>query len=170
MLIIAEVGEVERFPALAWASLTPTVRSSDAKVRLGGKSSGSTALRWALLEAAQNTALGGAPAEGHVRADRQAPLTTHSQGGARKTPADPCATTACATGRSSGRLARLVVSLTRIAGSNKPRSFRNLDFPCRSPQSLRRWEYASACSASDMGCRRPLSHRFPPDKPHVSWL
>src|SRR5215204_6362565 len=37
MLIIAEVGEVERFPSArhlcAWAGLTPTVRSSDGKAR-----------------------------------------------------------------------------------------------------------------------------------------
>ena len=39
MLIIAEVGEIERFQTArklcAWAGLTPTVRSSDGKARLG---------------------------------------------------------------------------------------------------------------------------------------
>jgi transposase len=39
MLIIAEVGEIDRFPdarhLCAWAGLTPTVRSSDGKARLG---------------------------------------------------------------------------------------------------------------------------------------
>jgi transposase len=58
MLIIAEVGEIARFPdarhLCAWAGLTPTVRSSDGKARLGHISrQGSPALRWALVEAAQ---------------------------------------------------------------------------------------------------------------------
>ncbi|MBV9165872.1 MAG: IS110 family transposase [Solirubrobacterales bacterium] len=39
MLIIAEIGDVRRFPTArhlcAWAGLTPTVRSSDGKARLG---------------------------------------------------------------------------------------------------------------------------------------
>jgi transposase len=39
LLVIAEVGEVARFPTphklCAWAGLTPTVRSSDGKARLG---------------------------------------------------------------------------------------------------------------------------------------
>jgi transposase len=39
MLVIAEVGDVSRFPSArhlcAWAGLTPTVRSSDGKARLG---------------------------------------------------------------------------------------------------------------------------------------
>ena len=53
MLIIAEVGEISRFPdarhLCAWAGLTPTVRSSDGKARLGHISrQGSPALRWAL--------------------------------------------------------------------------------------------------------------------------
>ena len=60
MLIIAEIGDIERFPSArhlcAWAGLTPTVRSSDAKARLGHISRlGSGTLRWALVEAAQNT-------------------------------------------------------------------------------------------------------------------
>jgi transposase len=66
MLIIAEVGEIERFPTArtlcAWAGLTPTVRSSDGKVRLGRISRmGSCAVRWALVEAAQKSVLGGGP-------------------------------------------------------------------------------------------------------------
>jgi transposase len=66
MLIIAEVGEIERFQSArklcAWAGLTPTVRSSDGRARLGRISRmGSRALRWALVEAAQKTALGGGP-------------------------------------------------------------------------------------------------------------
>jgi transposase len=66
MLVIAEVGEVERFPSArhlrAWAGLTPTVRSSDGKARLGHISRlGSSALRWALVEAAQHATRGGGP-------------------------------------------------------------------------------------------------------------
>jgi transposase len=66
MLIIAEVGEIDRFPdarhLCAWAGLTPTVRSSDGKARLGHISrQGSPALRWALVEAAQKCTTGGGP-------------------------------------------------------------------------------------------------------------
>ena len=66
MLIIAEVGDVARFPTArhlrAWAGLTPTVRSSDGKARLGHIShQGSPALRWALTEAAQKIPTGGGP-------------------------------------------------------------------------------------------------------------
>jgi len=66
MLIIAEIGEIERFPdachLCAWAGLTPTVRSSDGKARLGRISrQGSPALRWALVEAAQKCTTGGGP-------------------------------------------------------------------------------------------------------------
>ena len=66
MLIIAEVGEVKRFPTAKhlcqWAGLAPTVRSSDGKARLGHISrQGSTILRWALTEAAQHTPTGGGP-------------------------------------------------------------------------------------------------------------
>ena len=66
LLIIAEIGEVKRFPTAkhlcAWAGLTPTVRSSDGKARLGHISrQGSTILRWALTEAAQHTPTGGGP-------------------------------------------------------------------------------------------------------------
>jgi transposase len=66
MLIIAEIGEVKRFPTAKhlcqWAGLTPTVRSSDGKARLGHISrQGSTILRWALCEAAQHVPTGGGP-------------------------------------------------------------------------------------------------------------
>jgi transposase len=66
MLIVAEIGAIERFPSArhlcAWAGLTPTVRSSDAKARLGHISrQGSAALRWALVEAAQKACQGGGP-------------------------------------------------------------------------------------------------------------
>lgn len=66
MLVIAEVGDVGRFPTArhlcAWAGLAPTVRSSDGKARLGHISrQGSPALRWALTEAAQKIPTGGGP-------------------------------------------------------------------------------------------------------------
>src|ERR687887_404011 len=66
MLVIAEVGDITRFPSArhlcAWAGLTPTVRSSDGKTRLGHISGqGSPALRWALVEAAQHAPTGGGP-------------------------------------------------------------------------------------------------------------
>src|SRR5258708_23534652 len=66
MLILAEVGEIERFPdarhLCAWAALTPTVRSSDGKARLGHITRhGSPMLRWALAEAAQKCTTGGGP-------------------------------------------------------------------------------------------------------------
>src|SRR5436309_9520058 len=66
MLVIAEVGDIARFASArhlcAWAGLTPTVRSSDGKARLGHISGqGSPALRWALVEAAQHAPTGGGP-------------------------------------------------------------------------------------------------------------
>jgi transposase len=66
MLVIAEVGDIGRFTTArrlcSWAGLTPTVRSSDGKARLGHISSqGSRPLRWALVEAAQHAATGGGP-------------------------------------------------------------------------------------------------------------
>jgi transposase len=66
MLIVAEIGAIERFPSArhlcAWAGLPPTVRSSDARARLGHISGqGSKALRWALVEAAQKACQGGGP-------------------------------------------------------------------------------------------------------------
>jgi transposase len=66
MLVIAEVGDVTRFQTArqlcCWAGMTPTVRSSDLRTRLGHIShQGSPALRWALVEAAQHAARGGGP-------------------------------------------------------------------------------------------------------------
>lgn len=63
MLVIAEVGDITRFASArrlcSWAGLTPTVRSSDGKARLGHISGqGSPPLRWALVEAAQHAASG----------------------------------------------------------------------------------------------------------------
>jgi transposase len=70
MLVIAEVGDIGRFATArrlcSWAGLTPTVRSSDGRARLGHISrQGSPPLRWALVEAAQHAARGGGP----LRAD-----------------------------------------------------------------------------------------------------
>src|SRR3954467_1552204 len=66
MLVIAEVGDITRFATArrlcSWAGLTPTVRSSDGKARLGHISGqGSPPLRWALVQAAQHAAGGGGP-------------------------------------------------------------------------------------------------------------
>jgi transposase len=66
MLVIAEVGDIGRFASArhlcAWAGLTPTVRSSDGRARLGHiTGQGSPALRWALVEAAQHAGRGGGP-------------------------------------------------------------------------------------------------------------
>jgi transposase len=66
MLIIAEIGDVTRFPSArhlcSWAGLAPTVRNSDQRVRLGHISGqGSPTLRWALVEAAQHAGRGSGP-------------------------------------------------------------------------------------------------------------
>jgi transposase len=66
MLVIAEVGEIERFPnarkLCAFAGLTPTIRSSDGKARLGHISrQGSPHIRWALTESAQTAVRSGGP-------------------------------------------------------------------------------------------------------------
>jgi len=66
MLLIAEIGEISRFRSArhlcAWAGLTPTVRSSADKARLGHISrQGSPHIRWALVEAAQKAVEGGGP-------------------------------------------------------------------------------------------------------------
>jgi transposase len=66
MLVIAEVGDIGRFQTArrlcSWAGMTPTVRSSDQRTRLGHIShQGSPALRWALVEAAQHAGRGGGP-------------------------------------------------------------------------------------------------------------
>jgi transposase len=66
MLVIAEIGDITRFAKArklcAWAGLTPTVRSSDGKARLGHITrQGSRPLRWALVEAAQHSVRGSGP-------------------------------------------------------------------------------------------------------------
>jgi transposase len=66
MLVIAEIGDITRFAKArklcAWAGLTPTVRSSDGKARLGHITrQGSRPLRWALVEAAQQNVRGSGP-------------------------------------------------------------------------------------------------------------
>jgi transposase len=66
MLIIAEIGDIDRFPTArhvcSWAGLAPSVRSSDGKARLGHITrQGSPALRWALVEAAQKITTGSGP-------------------------------------------------------------------------------------------------------------
>ncbi len=63
MLVIAEAGEVERFPSArhfcSYAGLTPTVRSSAGRARLGHISrQGSPHVRWAMVEAAHKAIIG----------------------------------------------------------------------------------------------------------------
>ena len=76
MLVITEVGDITRFPSArhlcAWAGLTPTVRSSDGKARLGHiTGQGSPALRWALVEAAQHAGRGGALRQAYERISKR---------------------------------------------------------------------------------------------------
>jgi transposase len=90
MLVIAEVGDISRFATArrlcAWAGLTPTVRSSDGRARLGHISrQGSPALRWALVEAAQQAGRGGGPLREAYEQD--APRQAGRQG--RRRPQDP---------------------------------------------------------------------------------
>jgi transposase len=59
LLVIAEVGDVTRFPSArhlaSFAGLTPRVRNSGERVRLGSIShQGSAHLRWGLIQAAQS--------------------------------------------------------------------------------------------------------------------
>jgi hypothetical protein len=66
LLIVAEIGAIERFPSArhlcAWAGLTSAVRSSDSRARLGHISGlGFKPLRSALVEAAQKACQGGGP-------------------------------------------------------------------------------------------------------------
>jgi transposase len=104
LLIIAEIGDIKRFPSArhlcAWAGLTPTVRSSDAKARLGHISRlGSGALRWALIEAAQRNTQGDGPlAESFERIAERRGRQIAKVAVARKIP--PCAFTASADGES----------------------------------------------------------------------
>jgi transposase len=91
MLIIAEVGDITRFPSArhlcAWAGLTPTVRSSDGKARLGHL--------WAGLPGAAVGARRSRPTRPHrrrappcrLRTDRQTTRPAGRQG--RRRPQDP---------------------------------------------------------------------------------
>jgi transposase len=104
MLIVAEIGDIERFPSArhlcAWAGLTPTVRSSDAKARLGHISRlGSGALRWALVEAAQKTPR---VTDHWPRPSNESPSAAAARSPRSPSPArsSPSAFTACATARS----------------------------------------------------------------------
>jgi transposase len=61
LLVIAEVGDVTRFPSArhlaSFAGLTPSVRNSGERVRLGAIThQGSPHLRWGLIQAAQTAA------------------------------------------------------------------------------------------------------------------
>ena len=92
MLIIAEIGDIHRFPTArhlcSWAGLAPSVRSSDGKARLGHITrQGSPALRWALVEAAQKITTGSGDFAREIRTDRQAPRAQDRQGRCR--PRDP---------------------------------------------------------------------------------
>jgi transposase len=92
MLVIAEVGDIGRFPSArhlcAWAGLTPTVRSSDGKARLGHiTGQGSPALRWALVEAAQHAARGSGPLRQAYERIHKAPRQIGRQG--RRRTQDP---------------------------------------------------------------------------------
>jgi hypothetical protein len=78
MLIIAEIGDVKRFPTAKhlcqWAGLTPTVRSSDGKARLGHISP--PRLHDPALGAVRGRAAHPhrrRAAQGAIRADRQTP-------------------------------------------------------------------------------------------------
>lgn len=58
MMLVAEIGEISRFPTArklcAWAGLTPTVHNSGSRVRHGHISKqGSRWVRFVLIEAAQ---------------------------------------------------------------------------------------------------------------------
>jgi transposase len=104
MLVIAEVGDVSRFASArklcAWAGLTPTVRSSDGRARLGHITrQGSRPLRWAMVEAAQKAPLGGGPC---ARPSSGSPSAAGARSPRSRSPARSrrSASTACATERS----------------------------------------------------------------------
>jgi transposase len=85
LLIVAEIGDIERFPTArhlcAWAGLTPTVRSSDAKARLGHISG--MGIHRAALGAGRGRPEdlpGRRPAARLLRAHRQAPRPPDRQG------------------------------------------------------------------------------------------
>ena len=116
MLVIAEVGDVKRFPTArhlcAWAGLAPTVRSSDGKARLGHISrQGSPALRWALTEAAQKIPTGGGPlrASSNGSPNAAAARSPRSRSPARSSPS---ATTGSATARSAASNTSLTSTTT----------------------------------------------------------
>jgi transposase len=92
ILIVAEIGAIERFPSArhlcAWAGLTPTVRSSDARARLGHISGlGSKALRWGARRGRPEGLPGRRTAAPRLRTDRQTPRPQDRQG--RHRPQDP---------------------------------------------------------------------------------
>jgi transposase len=80
LLVVAEVGEVSRFPSArhlaSFAGLTPRVRNSGERVRLGSIShQGSPHLRWGLIQAAQTAVR----AEGPLKATYE--RIKHRRGG-----------------------------------------------------------------------------------------
>jgi transposase len=83
MLVIAEVGDITRFHTArqlcAWAGMTPTVRSSDNRIRLGHIShQGSPALRWARRSGPARRPRR-RTATPNLRTDRQAPRQASRQ-------------------------------------------------------------------------------------------
>src|SRR5262245_25329014 len=94
MLVIAEVGEIERFRSArqlcAWAGLTPTVRSSDGHARLGHISQqGSLARPLGLGRSRSEGSDRWRPVTRGLRANRQAPRPQHRQGRPRSPHAHP---------------------------------------------------------------------------------
>ena len=133
MLIIAEIADINRFPTArhlcSWAGLTPTVRSSDGKARLGHISrQGSPALRWALVEAAQKITTGSGPLRDQFEriAKRRGRKIAKLPSPARSSPS---ATTAYATERS--------VAWRAAAARARKRSWRSHDRRARTAQGLR---------------------------------
>ena len=161
MLIIAEVGDISRFATArrlcSWAGLTPTVRSSDGKARLGHISSqGSRALRWALVEAAQHAGTAAARCASATSASPSAAANRSPRSPSRAN-SSPSATTACATERS-------------VAWHPAPRRARS-DHR-RSPQDPPRRSCAArpgrSDSSSELGCCQwpPLAYPGKPTAAH----